>query len=379
MHKLMDVTVDHARLLAAISTASSIAERRADNGALKNVLIDADPKHGIVVTATDLRLTSRETLDVRVDTTVESRGKVSVPAHHLLSVVKTLPPGPVRVQGAENNWVHLSARRSSFKLMACSPSDFPDPPAVPNKGFVGVHAVTMHSMLESTLKTASTDESRVNLNGVLFESDGKVGTSVSTDGHRLTKVSLAMAGLKLARGVVIPRHGVVALLALLKQAKAADVMVHVDDASQWLTAQGGALTLSIKLNNVVFPPYQQVIPRAFKREAIVDRASLATVLSRAIVMAPEKTATARLDFIAKDNLLQVTADNPDLGQVTDAVEMEFSGEGLTAGYNAVYLLDVLATIKTAKVVLRLGGELEPMVVQPVDGPDYLCVVMPMRI
>ena len=108
---------------------------------------------------------------------------------------------------------------------------------------------------------------------------------------------------------------------------------------------------------------------------------LTAVLERALVMAPEKTATVRITYKGKAKELEIVADNPDAGMVSDTVDIEkWTGEGdIISGYNAVYLLDALRSILTKQVVLQLQGELDPLVVRPVDGPDFLAVVMPMRI
>jgi DNA polymerase-3 subunit beta len=49
------------------------------------------------------------------------------------------------------------------------------------------------------------------------------------------------------------------------------------------------------------------------------------------------------------------------------------------GFNARYFIDLLAEIGTAEVRVELAGELDPAVVRPADGSDYVCVVMPMRL
>ena len=41
---------------------------------------------------------------------------------------------------------------------------------------------------QDLLLASRNDETRFHLNGVLFESDGKMARMVSTDGHRLSKV-----------------------------------------------------------------------------------------------------------------------------------------------------------------------------------------------
>ncbi|HEY8379804.1 MAG TPA: hypothetical protein VIK91_25110, partial [Nannocystis sp.] len=95
------------------------------------------------------------------------------------------------------------------------------------------------------------------------------------------------------------------------------------------------------------------------------------------VMAPEKTATVRVQL--DKGTLQLTADNPDLGVAHQEIEIDFQGEPLVAGFNARYLIEILEAIDTKQVHLDFQGELDPCVVRPVEGPDLLGVVMPMRI
>lgn len=379
----MDVTIDHARLLAAVSAAASIAEKRSIAGStsINGVLLDATRK-GITITATDMLLTSSELLGVRVDTEVTSEGGALVSARHLLDVVKTMPSGAIRLRSLENHWIEITARRSSFKLMGQAPSEFPEIPAAPkDKDFVKVPAAAITSQILATVASISTDEARVNLNGLLWESNGKRSVAVSTDGHRLTKIGLDLAGgPKLKRGVIIPRKGVTAIQALLARSKASDVELGFGGNTAWLYVRVGGQTLTIKLSNVVFPPYEQVIPTKVLREAVVDREELTVMLKRACVMAPEKTATVRLAITAKTKTLDLTADNPDLGTVSDSVELvSYTGGDILAGYNAHYLIEALSVMLTKHVKLTMQGELDPLVLQPVDGPDFLAVVMPMRV
>lgn len=378
----LDVTIDHARLLAAINAAHSIAEKRTISGSasLNSILLDADPKKGLTVTATDMSLTSTEVLDVRLDTEVAKAGGLLVPARYLQAIVRSMPTGPIRLKEMDNHWAEITAKRSSFKIMGQAVRDFPDIPQLPKeKAFSKMATPLLLNLIEATLASISTDEARVNLNGLLFESTGKHCTAVSTDGHRLTKLKVELPGPKLDRGVILPRKGVLALQSLITRTKAGEVEIAVD-APGWMFARVGGLTLSIKLNNVVFPPYEQVIPKTCMREAVVLRDELVLMLKRSTVIAPEKTSTVRLTFSSKSKTLEITASNPDLGDVKDEIEMDsYSGGDLLAGYNAEYLLDALGVILTKQVRLSMQGELDPMAISPVDGPDFVGVVMPMRV
>lgn len=371
----IDFEIDQPRFLAAISSASSIADKRSAQVSVRDVLLTVSAA-GITAQSTDMQRSLSETLSG----TAHKHGAVSVPASYLASVVGTLPAKPLRVQGLDNHWVRIAVGRSEFKLMGHRADEFPDLPVADKATFTAAPAAVLRDLIDKVKFSISTDEARVNLNGALFELNGKRGTMVSTDGHRLTKYSADLALPALSKGVIIPRRGLFDMRKLLDRC-GDTVEVAID--TQHIFLRSGGIVLSIKLNNVVFPPYEQVIPQDHLRSVVAERAELAQTLHRALVMAPEKTATVRVDLAPGKKggpaVMTLTADNPDLGRCNEEIEVTMTGEPLAAGFNARYLLDVIEAMATKQVQLRFRGELDPCVVSPVDGPDYLGVVMPMRI
>ena len=367
----MEFEIEQARFLSALTLAQTVADKRSNNQPiLANVLMRATRDNKLVCSATDMTISITETIPVEVKTP----GALTLGVRSLHNVVRTLPNKPIRIKSAENHWAELAVARSSFKLMGQAHSDFPELPDPKGHKFVGIPGHAFSDLLQRTGFSVSTDEARVNLNGVLFECDGVTGTMVSTDGHRLTKFSLPLAGPKLDRGIIIPRKGMLEIKRVLDRLQG-EVGLAVD--GQHIFVQAQELTLSVKLNNVVFPPYEKVIPTDYKRRVVALRDELIDALRRAEVMAPEKTATVRVQI--DKGSLQLTADNPDLGVAHQEIEIDFKGEPLVAGFNARYLIEVLEAIETKHVHLDFQGELDPCVVRPVDGADFLGVVMPMRI
>ena len=264
--------------------------------------------------------------------------------------------------------------------MGMPETDFPELPD-PGKAkgakavkFTTIAGHMLADLIQKTQFSVSTDEARVNLNGVLLECDGQTAVMVSTDGHRLTRYQCALNGPTLDKGIIIPRKGMLEIRRVLDRVQGE---VELGVGEQHLFVRAGELSLSVKLNNVTFPPYKQVIPTNHQRRVIVPREELLGALRRAEVMAPEKTATVRLAL--SEGKLELTADNPDLGVAHQELGIDYDGEELVAGFNARYLMEVLEVVDTDQVALEFQGELDPCVVKPVDGPDFLGVVMPMRI
>lgn len=370
----MEFHVPQTEFSAALALANAVADRRVTGQPiLGNVLITARKDNKVEIAATDMTISIAEVVVAEV----VKVGELTIGARYLHDVVKTLPKGkPLNVKAMENHWARLSIGRSEFKLMGQAPADFPALPSPKKSIKVAMVPVdALAELVDKTVFSVSTDEARVNLNGVLFESNGELGTMVSTDGHRLTKLSLPLAGPKLERGIIIPRKGMLEIKRILDRLGGGQVGVTVD--GQHIFLQTDTMTLSVKLNNVVFPPYEQVIPKKYDRRVTADRAELVDMLTRAEVMAPEKTATVRAQLAPGS--MQVTADNPDLGVAHQEIEVEYQGDPLVAGFNARYMLDILGGCESQRVTLDFQGELDPCVIRPVEGSDYLGVVMPMRI
>lgn len=370
----MEFEIDQARFLSALSLAQTVADKRSTMPVLANVLLRADKDGRLVCSATDMMISLTESIPAEV----KKPGSLTLGVRHLHGVIRTLPSGPVAIKGLDNHWAQIVSKRSEFKLMGMPEGDFPELPE-PTKGkkglsFTDVPAHALADLIQKTAFSVSTDEARVNLAGVLFECDGTTGTMVSTDGHRLTKFSAPFPGPKLDAGIIIPRKGMLEIRRVLDRVEG-QVGVAVGD--QHLFVRAEELLLSVKLNQVTFPPYKAVIPTSFQKAAQIEREELLGALRRAEVMAPEKTATVRVQL--SSGKLELTADNPDLGVAHQELAVDYDGETLTAGFNARYLLEVLDVVNTNEVRLEFQGELDPCVVKPVDGPDFLGVVMPMRI
>jgi len=366
----MEFEIDQGKFLSALALAQTVADKRSTMPVLANVLINAHKEGHVVFSATDMMISLTESVPAEV----KGPGALTLAVRSLYGVTRTLPDRPIRVRALDNHWAQLTVGRNEFKLMGTAHSDFPELPDPSGLEFTPAVGHALADLIQKTQFSVSTDDARVNLNGVLFECDGESATMVSTDGHRLTKYSAPFTGPKLAKGIIIPRKGMVEIRKVLDRI---DGVVDLAVDGQHFFVRAGALLLSVKLNNVTFPPYQQVIPSSHKRRVTALRDELLGVLRRAEVMAPEKTATVRLEI--GDGSLKLTADNPDLGVAHQEIEVDYAGDTLVAGFNARYLIEVLEVIDTPKIYLEFQNELDPCVIRPVEGPDFLGVVMPMRI
>lgn len=367
----MDFRIGRNDLLRGLYLTHGIADRKNTIPILANVLIRASGKDKVLFAATDLKVT----MMVSGRAKVEEEGGITVGARQLYEIVKGLGGEEVRLQRTEQNWLFIESGKTEFKVVGMSDRDFPKLPGVDEVPCRKVEAKVISEMIAKTLISISQDETRPHLSSVLFESDGEKATMVSTDGHRLSKVSCAMPdGLKLATGVLLPRKGISEIRRALEGCEET-TLIGVEQGS--FVLRFSDVALSVKLGEGMFPPYDQVIPKDNDKKLVVAREEFLEALRRVSIIASDKTWGIRLSL--EKGKLSLEADNPDLGNAKAKLDVSYKGPSLQIGFNARYFIDLLAEMSAKEVSVELGGDLDPALVKPGDTTEYLGVIMPMRL
>jgi DNA polymerase-3 subunit beta len=365
----MEFRIQKAEFLKGLRLAQNIADRKSTMPMLANVLLRVSGKGQLLVAATDLNVS----VSAELACTGATEGGLTVAAKALHDIVVSLPADELSLRKAQNSYAEITAGKVNYSLVGMPDRDFPKIPDHREVELLTVPADTLRHMIDKTLFSVCSDETRFHLNGVFLESDGGTARMVSTDGHRLSKIERAMAGPALTAGVILPKKGVVEIKRAL-DAVAGNCEIAVKTPYFFLRAD--QVTLAVKLIDSQFPPYQAVIPTANERILEVGRALLADSLKRAQLMSSE-TRGVRLSLSAGS--LKVSSENPDLGEVHEELEADYASESVTIGVNPKYMLELLGQIQSDKIRLELAGELDPVLVRPVNDPDHLGVIMPMRI
>lgn len=368
----MEFRIAADELKKALHRAQGIVERKSTMPILSNVLVTAG-KGGLTVTAFDLDIgiVSEHPAEVM------KPGQVTLSAKYLFDIVQTLPEAQLTVKKLPNNYAEITSGAAHYKIVGMAPEEYPKLPKEESAPLVKISGGTLLEMVKKTQFAISTDETRYILNGVFFEprEGGKVRL-VATDGHRLCLVERDLTGdFKLKSGVIIPRKGLFELKRLLDEAPDAEMSLGFAENSAIFKKPG--LSMVMRLIDGQFPEYQRVIPKQGERRLMVPRARLYDSLKRISLLSAEKSHAVKVSL--SDNQLRITAQNPDLGEAKDDLEVAYRGGALTVGFNARYLLDVLSVIDTDEVALELGDEHSPGVLHAPGDASYTAVVMPMRV
>jgi len=376
----MKLSINKGELQTGLSRLQSIVEKRNSMPILANVLIEASKGKGkapggLQLAATDLEVGIQSTHEAEVS----SAGGLTVSAKKLFEIVRELPDEDIHLEATSNSYLNIQCARSHFTLAGTSTEEYPTLPSFKPEKTASVAAPVLGLMIERTMYAASVDETRYNLNGVYFEVLDEPGRirMVATDGHRLATVdrTLADESLGLDNGVIIPRKGLGELKKLIDEDDADEIDLSFEGNNGLV--RKGTVTLAMRLIEGDFPNYSQVLPKAVEKTVVIPSEELSRALRRVALLSSERSKAVKLEF--SDGRLTISSNNPDLGDAREELDIDYAGEELAIGFNAKYLLDALATLKTKELRFGLQNELAPAQFVPTDDDDTLAVVMPMRV
>jgi len=366
--------VEKKDLLTLLGRSQNIVEKRNTMPILVNILLEAEGDT-LKVFATDLEVSLKD----QIPSKVSNPGRVAVSAKNLFEIIKELPEGPVVLEKKENNWLRVTQKKSVFNLVGMSPDEYPVFPTFKTDHFVEMDSDILSEMIEKTLYSVSSDETRYHLNGVFLEApkQDSVLRMVATDGHRLSMVDRKTSGtdkLELTSGVIVPKKGLNEIKKLLDSTS--DAVELAIEGSQLIIRHDQTLLL-IRLIEGKYPNYQQLVPQNLKESLRAPKETLLSSLKRVSLLSNAKSKGVTLSLTA--GKMEIASNNPELGDAKEEIEVDYKGRDIKIGFNAKYILDVLGAIKEDIIEIDFNDHLSPGVVRPEKDASYTCVVMPMRI
>jgi DNA polymerase-3 subunit beta len=338
---------------------------------LSNILVEAD-KEGLTLVATDLDISIR----TRGEAEVTEPGSITIPAKRVGEIVRELPDADIKIV-VKDAKVKLTCGNGSFTIVGLDPEDFPQLPQVDADKMVALPTGVLEKAVRRSAYAVSNDETRQMLTGALLQfKDGEL-RMVGTDGHRLAKAAFKgdFKGLE-GRDLIIPPK---ALSQVVRLASGTEV-VNLNVSKNFAVFEVGPTTIYSRLIDGNFPNYEQVIPKDNPKKLQVRRDELIAALRRVAVLSDSVTRQIKLSV--KPERVELSVNTADVGEGQESISTEYSGEELSVGYNAAYLLDALRTMDSEEVTVQLNTPTSPGIFVPAvqeAGEDILCLVMPLRL
>jgi DNA polymerase-3 subunit beta len=275
--------------------------------------------------------------------------------------------------------VEIVAGSARFHLRTLRSEDFPPLPEVGGSDsadtVVTVPAPAFVDTIGMVARSASRDETRPILTGILVSASGTELRMVATDSYRLSVKETTLAEpLEGAFEANVPARALEELRSVVATTGAKEIRIGVR-SNQVVFEVGGAV-LSSRLIDGQFPNYRQLIPETFEHQLRISGDELGDVVKRISLMA-QKNAPLRLSFA--EGQLTVSAQTPDVGEASEPLPIPFAGEPFEIGFNPEFLRDGLDSVGSEDLLIKLISPLRPGLLEGADESGFTYLIMPIRL
>jgi DNA polymerase-3 subunit beta len=361
------VTCPREELTRALGIVSRGVSTRTTVQILAGILLRAS-EGKLELAATDMELSLRTSLEAQIET----EGSVVVPGRLLLELARLLPEAEVAFEHKfEEAVVEVRSGSATYRLHTYNAEDFP---RLPEAEAAERHEVDRETLLETVARvsrSASRDESRPVLTGVLMRFEPGKLVMAATDSYRLSVKETPTEGAVPELEAIVPARALAELARIAQAGEQIELGVH---ENQVVFSTGDALLTTRRIDGQ-FPNYKQLVPDTFDHELPLPREELLDVVRRVSVMA-QRNSPLRLRFA--DGELAVSAQTPDVGEARESLPAAYTGEPLEIGFNAEFLRDGVDSVAGEQLRMKLISPLRPAVLQG-EADDFLYLIMPIRL
>jgi DNA polymerase-3 subunit beta len=365
------ISLERDALLSQLQTVTRVASTRSAIQALSGVQLVVSS------TSCELRATDMDvSLRVPLQAQVVREGIVVLPARLLLDVARLLPAAEasLELRPAEQD-VEVISGKATFHIRTLRAEDFPPFPEADVQDAVTLPVQAFVTTAQKVAGSASRDETRPVLTGILVSASERDLRMVATDSYRLSvKETQLETPLKSPFEVNVPARALQELGRVAGAAEEGELKISV--LQNQVLFQLDGITLSSRLIEGQFPNYRQLLPESFEHELRLAGAEVTEVVRRISLLA-QKNAPLRLAF--RPGELTVSAQTPDVGEASESLPVAFQGEPLEIGFNPEFLRDGLEAIEQGDMLLKLISPLRPGLIQSADGTGFQYLIMPIRL
>ncbi len=335
------------------------------------------------ITASDLETTAIVKLDLN-DAEDDGLNKIAVNAKKLLDIVKTLENAPLTFNIEEEDYaIEITSGEGRYKITGTSSDEFPNPKAIENPQSSILPSTLLVNAISKTVLAAGVDELRPQMTGVFCEQTLDSITFVATDAHKLVRYRKTNFNNENESNFILPKKPLNLIKNILTSYKdEVDVLMEYNITNVSFTFENYHIVC--RLIEGKYPNYDAAIPKENPNKLIIERNVLLSSVRRIAIFASQSTNQIILKFNGND--LIISAEDVDFSNAAkEKLSCNYTGEDLTIGFNAKYLIEMINNVETEYLSLEMSQPNRAGIIYPFEeNPEpntesILMLVMPVML
>lgn len=336
---------------------------------------------------------SSTTLEIGLVTTIEATvnlpGALAVPAKTLLETVAEIPAGTITIEAKDCHLrITCDSVRFGGRIAGIAAEEFPALPAeIADASEIEMPVADLRDLTRRVGFAASTDQTRLSLNGIYLRRVNKHAEAIATDGHRLSRLTLPGTTTSDREGSswIIPTAPL-ELAELLSRDESTVRLTCGQDAGRISVEPSGPMLSCEVYSKLIGGPYPntaQVIPRAFGWSMVFSRLDLLQIVRRVRAGGKGRASGAQIkldrDEVGTAGQFVVHAEGDGIEAREIVVPILVEGAPPPLAWSGEYLVELLSLLEGETILLRGNGSFQATIwTANQEDPRLMTLLMPLR-
>lgn len=366
----MKFTCRRSDLLDAVNIVERAVASKSTMNILEGIFIEAKDD-SIRFLGNNLELC----IDCNIPGTITEKGNCVVKANLFSDAVKKLPTyeDEAQIEVSDANTILLSCGNANFNFSIAAGDEFPRPQEILATNEITMQECTLKNTIRQTLYAVAINDIKPFLTGLLFDIKNNTINVVGCDGYRLA-IRREPTEHEGTFRFILQGKTARELLALLGDTDF-EVSICVNDKQAQMKLKN--CTVTTRLVDGDYLSYEDVARHENTLYVVTDTKEILDSVDRAALIASESIKGHVLLHI-EDGQVNINCETL-LGQVKDRFEVEMKGDPIEIAFNPRYLLEAFKNVDCKEIQLTFSTELNPVVIQPVEGESFRYIVLPVRL
>ena len=363
----MKLTVTQVNLSKALGVVGRVASSKTSLPILHNILLRTE-NNRLLLAATNLEIAITEHIGAKVIT----EGSLTVPARLMSEFIAQLPKGNIELN-VDGTKLHITAGSYSSTIHGVTAEEFPELPNISDALTLKLDATLLKRAISQTVLTASGDDTRPVLTGVLVHSFEGSLYFAATDGYRLSERRLIECKDEI--NAIVPASTLSDVLRVTPE-DCKEIEMLIDEAQ--IRFRMGEIEVTSRLIDGNFPDYRKLIPKETEITFTVEKDEFNRITKIASLFSRESGGSVTVKTDSLKSLISIHSVASQLGENTSEASSTVSGDGGVT-LNSRYLIEALGCIDNPSVSFGFSGKLAPCVVKAdAKVTDYQHIIMPLK-
>lgn len=307
---------------------------------------------------------------IRAD--IFEEGEVCVPGKYFSDFIVKIAQWQIGLN-LVGSTLEIEYNGSKSNLQTLPADDFPNIDISISQDHFVMTQRDLKDIIAKTVFCCAQDGSRPILKGSLLEVHQGTINATALDGYRLATATKRIISSTSELKIICPAK---TLNEIAKMLEDTDTEIKVFVQKSMMLVEIADTILTSKLYTGEFVRKENIIPREFNTEVIVERERLESSIERAyILIRTDVNNSILLDIGGNSIRVESTSE---VGRVDESVPAEIRGDDLKISMNSKFILDALKAIRSERVCFKLLGKVSPFLVNGENEEDTTYLILPIR-